>query len=134
MYAIRSYYVQKLSGSVSTRGRVAKATLLVATTALLILALARPQFGTRVETIRSEGRDVMVALDVSASMLAEDVPPTRLDRARLEIARLIRGLDGDRVGLVAFAGNAFVRITSYNVCYTKLLRFSNSWKRSPCDA
>jgi len=101
--------VQKLSGSVSTRGRLVKAILLLMTTALLILALARPQFGTRVETVRSEGRDVMVALDVSASMLAEDVAPTRLDRARLEIARLIRGLDGDRVGLVAFAGNAFVQ-------------------------
>ncbi|HSM61710.1 MAG TPA: VWA domain-containing protein [Longimicrobiales bacterium] len=101
--------VQKLSGSVSVRGRVVKAALLLATTALLVLALARPQFGSRVETVRSEGRDVMVVLDVSVSMLAEDVPPTRLDRAKLEIGRLIRGLDGDRVGLVAFAGNAFVQ-------------------------
>lgn len=101
--------VAKLSQSVSHGARKLKAALLLAALALLVLALARPQFGTRVETVRSRGRDVMVALDVSVSMLAEDVAPNRLERARLEIARLIRGLDGDRVGLVAFAGNAFVQ-------------------------
>jgi Ca-activated chloride channel family protein len=76
---------------------------------LLVLALARPQFGTRVETVTSEGQDVMVALDVSRSMLAEDVAPNRLERARLEIMRILQQLDGDRIGLVAFAGNAFVQ-------------------------
>ena len=77
--------------------------------AFLILALARPQFGTRVETVRSEGQDVIVALDVSRSMLAEDVTPNRLERARLEIMRILQRLDGDRIGFVAFAGNAFVQ-------------------------
>ena len=83
--------------------------LLLVTVSLLVLALARPQFGTRIETVRSQGQDVVVALDVSLSMLAEDVAPNRLDRARLEIMRILRRLDGDRIGLVAFAGSAFVQ-------------------------
>lgn len=101
--------VRKLSLTVSTRGRVAKGVLLLAAVSFLVLSLARPQFGTRVETVRSQGQDVMVALDVSLSMLAEDVGPNRLERARREIMRILQRLDGDRIGLVAFAGNAFVQ-------------------------
>ena len=101
--------VQKLSVTLSRRGRATKSIAVLAAVAFLILALARPQFGTRVETVRSEGQDVMVALDVSRSMLAEDVAPNRLERARLEIMRILQRLDGDRIGLVAFAGNAFVQ-------------------------
>jgi Ca-activated chloride channel family protein len=101
--------VQKLSATLSRKGRVAKSIFMLVAVAFLILALARPQFGTRVETVRSEGQDVMVALDVSRSMMAEDVTPNRLERARLEIMRILQRLDGDRIGLVAFAGNAFVQ-------------------------
>ncbi|MCH7890065.1 MAG: VWA domain-containing protein [Gemmatimonadetes bacterium] len=101
--------VQKLSATLSRRARAAKSVLILLAVAFLILALARPQFGTRVETVRSEGQDVIVALDVSRSMLAEDVAPNRLERARLEIMRILQRLDGDRIGLVAFAGNAFVQ-------------------------
>ena len=101
--------MQKLSATLSRRGRAAKSVLMLLAVAFLILALARPQFGTRVETVRSEGQDVMVALDVSRSMLAEDVVPNRLERARLEIMRILQRLDGDRIGFVAFAGNAFVQ-------------------------
>jgi len=101
--------VRKLSLTVSGRGRVAKSVLLLVAVAFLVLSLARPQFGTRVETVRSQGQDVMVALDVSLSMLAEDVSPNRLERARLEIMRILQRLEGDRIGLVAFAGNAFVQ-------------------------
>ena len=101
--------VRKLSATVSRRGRVAKSMLLISSVAFLVLALARPQFGTRVETVRSQGQDVVVALDVSLSMLAEDVSPNRLERARLEVMRILQRLDGDRIGLVAFAGNAFVQ-------------------------
>ena len=101
--------VQKLSATLSRRGRAAKSIVVLAAVAFLVLALARPQFGTRVETVRSEGQDVIVALDVSRSMLAEDVAPNRLERARLEIMRILQRLDGDRIGLVAFAGNAFVQ-------------------------
>ena len=101
--------IQKLSATLSQRARVTKILLTLASVALLVFALARPQFGTRVETVQSEGQDVVVALDVSRSMLAEDVAPNRLERARLEIMRIIQRLEGDRIGLVAFAGNAFVQ-------------------------
>ena len=102
--------VRKLSLTVSRRGRAAKGILLLVAVAFLVLSLARPQFGTRVETVKSQGQDVMVALDVSLSMLAEDVGPNRLERARLEIMRILQRLDGDRIGLVAFAGSAFVQV------------------------
>ncbi len=101
--------VQKLSATLNRRARVAKSVLVLLVVTFLVLALARPQFGTRVETVTSEGQDVIVALDVSRSMLAEDVAPNRLERARLEIMRILQRLDGDRIGLVAFAGNAFVQ-------------------------
>lgn len=102
--------VVKLTGSVNAKARRAKAAIQVVAVGLLLFALARPQFGTRVETVRSVGQDIVVALDLSQSMLAEDVSPNRLERARLAIFRLIERLDGDRIGLVAFAGDAFVQI------------------------
>jgi Ca-activated chloride channel family protein len=77
--------------------------------ALLALALSRPQCGTRTELTRRSGVDVVVALDVSRSMQARDVAPDRLTRARLEVGALLEQLGGDRVGLVVFAGEAFVQ-------------------------
>lgn len=101
--------VRKLSQTVSRRARAVKAVLLVGAVGLLIAALARPQFGTRVETVRRRGKDIIVALDLSRSMLAEDVSPSRLRRSKLDIQRLIQRLEGDRVGLVGFAGQAFTQ-------------------------
>ena len=101
--------VRRLRPAVSVGARRWKASLVVAAVALLAFALARPQFGTRVETVRREGQDVVVALDVSRSMYAEDVPPNRLERAKIEVGRIVQRLDGDRIGLVAFAGDAFVQ-------------------------
>ncbi len=75
--------------------------------ALLGLALSRPQCGTRTEVTKRLGLDLVIALDVSRSMLARDVGPDRLTRARLELGRLLGELPGDRVGLVVFAGRAF---------------------------
>jgi Ca-activated chloride channel family protein len=76
--------------------------------ALLAVALSRPQCGTRAEIERRYGVDLVVVLDASRSMLAADVAPDRLARAKLEISALLDALAGDRVGLVAFAGEAFV--------------------------
>ena len=104
-----SELVSKLTASVSIVARRWKAMLQVCAVALLVFALARPQFGSRVETVRSVGQDIVVAVDLSRSMLAEDVAPNRLERARLAILRLMGGLDGDRIGLVAFAADAFVQ-------------------------
>jgi Ca-activated chloride channel family protein len=114
--------VSRLTASVSHRARLIKRTLVVGALALLVLAMARPQFGTRVETVRRRGQDIMVAVDLSRSMLAEDVTPNRLDRARLAILRLIRSLDGDRIGLVAFAGDAFIQ-SPLTVDYTAAAMF-----------
>lgn len=76
--------------------------------ALLALALARPQCGTRTELAKRYGVDLVVVLDASRSMLARDVGPDRLGRARLEVGALLDRLAGDRVGVVVFAGEAFV--------------------------
>ena len=86
---------------------------------------ARPQFGTRVETVKREGLDVIVAIDVSRSMLAEDIAPNRLEKAKFTVSTLIRRLDGDRVGLVAFAGEAFVQ-SPLTMDYAAALLFLNA--------
>jgi len=75
----------------------------------LALALAGPRFGTKLREFKREGVDLVIALDVSQSMLAEDVLPNRLTRAKYEIEKLLDNLEGDRVGLVLFAGDAFVQ-------------------------
>lgn len=99
----------QLAGSVSTVRRFFRLGLLLLAFAGIILALARPQAGfTEIET-KSRGRDVIIAIDTSRSMLATDVPPDRLKRAKLLAQDLIRLLSGDRVGLVAFAGSAFLQ-------------------------
>jgi Ca-activated chloride channel family protein len=76
----------------------------------ILIALARPQLGTRLEEIKREGIDLVIALDVSNSMLAEDIKPNRLMKAKYEIRRLIDMLQGDRVALVIFAGEAMVQV------------------------
>lgn len=77
--------------------------------ALLSLALLRPQLGEKEVMVERRGIDLVVAVDASRSMLARDVLPSRLERAKLELASLIDGLRGDRVGIVVFAGEAFVQ-------------------------
>ncbi|NNF26131.1 MAG: VWA domain-containing protein [Gemmatimonadetes bacterium] len=104
-----SHLIQRLRESVRTGARRWKEALILVGLGLLATALARPQFGTRVETVTREGQDVMVVLDVSRSMTAEDLDPHRLGRAKIEVGRLIQRLQGDRIGLVAFAGDAFVQ-------------------------
>ncbi|GIV33754.1 MAG: membrane protein [Chitinophagales bacterium] len=76
----------------------------------LCVALANPQIGTKYEKVKRQGVDVIVAIDVSNSMLAEDVKPNRLERARLLVARLIDKLQNDRIGLIVFAGNAYLQM------------------------
>ncbi len=74
--------------------------------ALLLVALARPQVGTRLEEVKREGVDVLIAVDISNSMLSEDFSPSRLESAKFSSQKLVNGLKGDRVGLIAFAGSA----------------------------
>lgn len=75
-----------------------------------VIGLSRPQMGAKLKEHQSKGAEVMIALDVSNSMLARDYSPNRLERAKLAISRLVDKLDGDRVGLVLFAGTSFVQL------------------------
>lgn len=86
-----------------------KSALSFLTVALLILALANPQIGTKVEEVKQVGIDVYILLDVSRSMQAEDIKPNRLAKAKHDIKNLIRKLRGDRIGLIVFAGRAYVQ-------------------------
>jgi len=81
-------------------------------TALLfaILGLANPQIGTKIEEVKQQGIDVYIVLDVSLSMVAEDIKPSRLDKAKNSISRLIQKLRGDRIGLIIFSGDAYIQI------------------------
>ncbi len=96
--------VGRMIASSSPRRRRAKLTLQVIALGLVVAALARPQLGSRATLSRQFGLDVVVALDVSRSMLARDVYPSRLERAKRELDNLLDELIGDRVGTVAFAG------------------------------
>ncbi|HQV78306.1 MAG TPA: VWA domain-containing protein [Chitinophagales bacterium] len=89
---------------------------------LLILALAQPQMGTKMEKVERKGIDVMIALDVSNSMLSQDIAPSRLEKSKLLIQSLLKKLDGDRVGLVIFAGNAYLQMP-LTVDYSSLMLY-----------
>jgi Ca-activated chloride channel homolog len=102
------HLMRHLTASASAERRLIKTTLILGTAFFLILALARPQWGTRLETVSRRGVDVIVAVDTSLSMLTEDVKPSRLAQARAAVSSLIDMLHGDRIGLVAFAGAAYV--------------------------
>jgi Ca-activated chloride channel homolog len=86
-----------------------KALLAILAMTFLVLTLTRLQFGTHLELLEREGLDIVVAVDVSNSMLARDLKPNRLEKARQQIHGIIDRLRGDRIGLVAFAGEAFIQ-------------------------
>jgi Ca-activated chloride channel family protein len=98
--------VERFLESVSRHRRAIKLLLLYLAIAALPLALARPQWGTRLEPITRRGADVAVVLDTSLSMLSEDLPPSRLGQAKHAVGKLLELLVGDRVALVTFAGRA----------------------------
>lgn len=101
--------VAKLSRSVSRRRQMVKRILVLLALACLGIAAARPQIGTYAVPVQAEGIDLVFVVDTSASMLAEDLKPNRLQRAKHEIATLTDKLHGDRVGLVMFAGASFIQ-------------------------
>jgi Ca-activated chloride channel family protein len=96
--------VARMTTSVSLPRKVMRAVLVTLAVGLLALALARPQAGGRAKLESQQGLDLVVALDFSKSMLARDVYPSRLERAKRELENLMDRLAGDRIGLVAFAG------------------------------
>lgn len=102
--------LQKLLVSHSPLRRLVKNSLLFLALLATGLALARPQWGIGEETVQPQGEDVVFLLDLSKSMLAQDVPPSRLERAKQAMFHFVHGQQGGRVGFVAFAGSAFPRV------------------------
>jgi len=105
----RAQVVHKLAPGASLSRQIWKWALFLGFFAFFVAALTRPRFGVQTEMVERRGVDIMVALDVSNSMLAQDIVPNRLDRAKHEIATFIDLLKGDRVGLIVFAGESFVQ-------------------------
>lgn len=87
-----------------------KFSLLMVAYALLVIACARPQFGQKEETVKRQGIEVIIALDISNSMLAEDVAPSRLDRAKQMLSKMIDRMVNDKIGLVVFAGDSYIQL------------------------
>ncbi len=95
----------------SSKGRpVFKFILLTLAMAFIIVGLARPQFGSKLKKVKREGVELIIALDVSNSMMAEDIQPNRLERAKRAISRLIDKLKDDKIGLIVFAGDAYTQL------------------------
>lgn len=80
----------------------------------LIIAVARPQFGSKLKTVKKEGVEVMVCLDISNSMLARDIAPSRLEKAKRMLSKLLDRMENDQVGLIVFAGDAFTQLPITN--------------------
>jgi len=100
---------KQLAGEFKSSATRWKPALLILAVALVIVGLAGPQWGARAVMLQRRGLDIVVALDVSRSMLAADVKPNRLERAKREISAVLDRLAGDRIGLVVFSGDAFVQ-------------------------
>jgi Ca-activated chloride channel family protein len=99
----------QLAGSVNRPRRVLRFALQLAGLALALISLAQPRWGYTFEDVKRKGLDLLIAVDTSRSMLSNDVQPNRLERVKLAARDLINELQGDRVGLIAFAGRAFLQ-------------------------
>lgn len=109
--------MEQLMPSVSVSRPIIKFILLMLALSMFILGAARPQFGSKLKKVKRQGVEIMIALDVSNSMMAEDIKPNRLERAKRAIDRLISKLKNDKIGLIVFAGDAYMQLpitTDYN--------------------
>ncbi len=102
--------LKKLSPNRSVFKSVLKLLVLCLAIACLSFALVNPKIGTKLETVKREGVDIVFALDVSKSMLAEDIAPNRLEKSKQLITQIINGLAGDRIGIIGYAGSAFPQV------------------------
>lgn len=103
------HIIQKLIAGESAFLRRLKFVFLALALAAMIFAIANPQTGSKMETVERKGVDVMIALDISNSMMAEDIKPSRLERAKQAIYKMMDNMTNDRVGLVVFAGKSFLQ-------------------------
>ncbi len=101
--------IKKLTQSISPKRQILKVSLIILAVYFMIFSLAKPQIGTKLEEVKREGVDILIAIDVSLSMKAEDIKPNRLEKAKHMVGNIIDRLEGDRVGLIAFAGVPFVQ-------------------------
>jgi len=101
--------IASIAPSMSMARRMIKTFLIVAGIVLMLIALARPQWGFAWQEVKRTGLDIMIAMDVSKSMLANDVKPNRLERSKFAVKDLVKKLSGDRIGLIAFAGTSFLQ-------------------------
>jgi Ca-activated chloride channel family protein len=101
--------LKKINGNTSLKKQFVKAVCLVGAFVAIVIAIAQPQWNPRAQKMQHKGRDIVVLLDTSRSMLAEDIKPSRLERAKLAVTDLLDSLAGDRVAIVTFAGSAMVR-------------------------
>jgi len=102
--------IKRLMPEASGARPIVKFILLSFAVASGVIMLARPQYGSKLEEVKRQGVEVIIALDVSNSMLAEDIQPNRLTRAKQAISRLVDNLDNDKIGLIVFAGDAYTQI------------------------
>lgn len=103
-------YLKELAPDVSRMRPLVKITLQTLAFIVIVFMLARPQFGSKLETVKKNGVEIMVALDVSNSMMARDINPTRLDKAKMMLSKLVDNLENDKVGLIVFAGDAYTQL------------------------
>ena len=106
--------LKELMPDLSAYRPTVKFTLSMVAMALMTVVLARPQFGSKMETVTRQGIETVIALDISNSMLAEDIAPNRLEKSKKIISRLIDKFENDKVGLIVFAGDAFVQLPITN--------------------
>ncbi len=99
-----------LMPNVSSARPVVKFLVLMLALASIIIGIARPQFGSKLKTEKRKGIELIIALDVSNSMMAEDIQPNRLERAKRAISQLVDKLSNDKIGLVVFAGDAYTQL------------------------
>ena len=113
--------IRQLMPYMSKDRKIIKFILLMASWVLLVIGLANPQIGSRLEKVERKGADLMIALDVSNSMLAQDIRPDRLTRAKQAVSRLVDKLSGDRIGIIVFAGKAYTH--HLRLCRSKNVPF-----------
>ena len=102
--------VSSLMPELSDSRSIVKFILMLSAVLAGLIMLSRPQFGSKIEDVKKQGVEVIIALDVSNSMLSEDIQPDRLTRAKQAISRLVDNLDNDKIGLIVFAGDAYIQM------------------------
>ncbi|WP_243345433.1 vWA domain-containing protein [Parabacteroides sp. FAFU027] len=102
--------LSQLMPDVSRRRPPLKFWLLLSAIAMVIIVMAGPQFGSKLDTVKRKGIEVMICLDLSNSMNSKDVEPSRLEKSKMILSKLVDGLDNDKIGMIVFAGQAYVQL------------------------